>query len=161
MITRGSRHYTLQTLIQNCTLTCHRRRLAFSIPIFRKAFSAKCNSLQDIDVSASRTSGGQLRQGPNELPIAPQADTVTSPLSLPETCTGCGAFTQSTDSGLAGFFSPYRKVVQKWLKDARKRAQEGPESNPDDVVRKAFEKSSPDQLKRIGLPEEIEIGQEL
>ncbi|KAI9834892.1 MAG: hypothetical protein M1819_002800 [Sarea resinae] len=72
--------------------------------------------------------------------------------TLPVSCPGCGALTQTIDPGEAGFYSPKRKSVKSFVpqtrpdKSLRKHAE-------DDIYEKALENAGEGALKELGLVE--------
>ena len=71
-----------------------------------------------------------LQQPPQRLPTLSSPEQVpSSPKSLPLQCSGCGAFSQSTQPSQAGFFDLRRKATQRYLGDA---AVEAPRERPGD-----------------------------
>lgn len=65
-------------------------------------------------------------------------------------CTGCGAFAQTTDSELLGYFDLESRRVRKWL---HPRAPEPKlkESEEDGVVDDALKSMDPSMLQELGL----------
>lgn len=71
---------------------------------------------------------------------------------LPLQCTGCGAFTQTTDPTQAGYFNLERKAVQEYLGLIEPKTPKVEEvSEEDKVVEQALSKLPPEQLEALGL----------
>ncbi|KAH7157091.1 hypothetical protein EDB81DRAFT_685961 [Dactylonectria macrodidyma] len=69
---------------------------------------------------------------------------------LPMTCTGCGAFAQTSDPKLLGYFDLESKRVRKWL-NPRIPETKVKESDQDGVVDDALKAMDPSKLQELGL----------
>lgn len=68
---------------------------------------------------------------------------------IPLQCTGCGAFTQTTDPTQAGYFNLERKSVQEYLGLVEPKPPKVDEAAS--IVEGALSKFSPQELKALGL----------
>ncbi|KAK2032341.1 hypothetical protein LX32DRAFT_636487 [Colletotrichum zoysiae] len=98
-------------------------------------------------------------------PPSPPTTETTQKLStkkLPLQCSGCGALTQTTHAGQAGYYDLSRKTVKEFLaseseKDADKELRE-----EDKVVDEALKNLGEEQLAQLGLdPKTLRYGEEL
>ncbi|KAH7246022.1 hypothetical protein BKA59DRAFT_476988 [Fusarium tricinctum] len=69
---------------------------------------------------------------------------------LPLNCTGCGAFTQTTDRQLLGYFDPESKRVKKWL-DPKAFEHQHTATEEDGVVDDVLKTLDQSQLEALGL----------
>jgi hypothetical protein len=69
---------------------------------------------------------------------------------LPLNCTGCGAFTQTSDPQLLGYFDPESKRVKKWLNPKAYERQQTP-TEEDEVVDDALKNLDKSQLEALGM----------
>jgi hypothetical protein len=69
---------------------------------------------------------------------------------LPLQCTGCGAFSQTTDSNLAGFFDTNRKAVRTFLGLDHGRIERS-RRDEDRALEEALKSVDPEALKEIGM----------
>lgn len=78
---------------------------------------------------------------------------------LPLQCTGCGAFTQTTDAAQAGFFNLERRAVQEYLGlvEPKTRTVNEAVEEEDRVVEEALSKLPPQQLEALGLTKDALI----
>ncbi|KDN65978.1 hypothetical protein CSUB01_00644 [Colletotrichum sublineola] len=101
---------------------------------------------------------------PEAPPSSPTTETTQkiSTKKLPLQCSGCGALTQTTDAGQAGYYDLSRKSVKEFLTlasedDAKKQVRE-----EDKVVKEVLQKIGEEQLARLGLdPKKLVYGEEL
>ena len=86
---------------------------------------------------------------PIESSIPPVQSTVQqSAKELPLTCSGCGAFSQTTDKQQFGFYDPQARRVKSWLAESKDEAQANHE---DELVNSVLGSMDQDKLKEIGL----------
>ncbi|KAG6018882.1 hypothetical protein E4U40_007647 [Claviceps sp. LM458 group G5] len=83
----------------------------------------------------------------------------TSARTLPVTCTGCGAFSQTTDAQQLGYFDLRRKKVQQWLRpqngkysDSRRLREAAAEE--DEIVGTILKNMPSKELQALGLSAE-------
>ena len=69
---------------------------------------------------------------------------------LPLNCTGCGAFTQTSDPQMLGYFDPESKRVKKWL-NPKAFERQHTASQEDGVVDDVLKTLDPGQLEALGL----------
>lgn len=69
---------------------------------------------------------------------------------LPVTCSGCGAFSQSTDSQQLGYFDIGSKRVRNWLHPRKYVPRNGDEAE-DKIVDDVLKGLDPERLKTLGL----------
>lgn len=69
---------------------------------------------------------------------------------LPLNCTGCGAFTQTSDPQMLGYFDPESKRVKKWL-NPKAFERQHTTSQEDGVVDDVLKTLDPGQLEALGL----------
>lgn len=69
-------------------------------------------------------------------------------------CTGCGAFAQTSDPELLGYFDLESKRVRKWL-NPRVSEIKLKESEEDGVVDEALKSMDPSKLQELGLDPSI------
>ncbi|KAJ0167654.1 Genetic interactor of prohibitins 3, mitochondrial [Colletotrichum tanaceti] len=95
----------------------------------------------------------------------PPATEPTQQLStkkLPLQCSGCGALTQTTDAGQAGYYDLSRRAVKEFLASANGEDAEKELKEEDKVVEEALENLSEEQLAQLGLdPKTLRYGEEL
>ena len=79
---------------------------------------------------------------------------------LPLQCTGCGAFTQTTDAGQAGFFDLQRRAVQEYLGLIEPKARTVDEAVEEEnrVIEEALSNLPQSQLEALGLTKDALIG---
>lgn len=79
---------------------------------------------------------------------------------LPLQCTGCGAFTQTTDAAQAGFFNLERRAVQEYLGFIEPKTPTVDEAveEEDRVVEEALSNLPQEQLEALGLTKDALIG---
>ncbi|KAG5986042.1 hypothetical protein E4U43_005695 [Claviceps pusilla] len=84
--------------------------------------------------------------------------------SLPITCSGCGAFAQTTDAQQLGHFDLRSKRVRQWLHPQRKesssQARESNAAQEDRIVDNVLKTLAPETLKELGLSAEALMGGE-
>jgi genetic interactor of prohibitins 3, mitochondrial len=73
------------------------------------------------------------------------------PRRLPLQCTGCGAFAQTSDPNVAGYYDRSRKAVRLFLGEQKERVDKDEDGQDDLVVQKALESLGNDQLEKLGL----------
>lgn len=83
--------------------------------------------------------------------------------TLPLSCSGCGALSQTTEAGHAGYYDLSRKAVKEYLapkgsmEDAENEARE-----EDKVIDEVLQNMSEEQLAELGLdPKTLRFGEEL
>jgi genetic interactor of prohibitins 3, mitochondrial len=69
---------------------------------------------------------------------------------LPLNCTGCGAFTQTSDPQMLGYFDPESKRVKRWL-NPKAFERQHTASQEDGVVDDVLKSLDPSQLEALGL----------
>jgi hypothetical protein len=69
---------------------------------------------------------------------------------LPLNCTGCGAFTQTSDPQLLGYFDPESKRVKKWLNPRAYERQQAP-TQEDEIVGDVLKNLDGSQIKALGM----------
>ncbi|KAF4471458.1 hypothetical protein FALBO_1628 [Fusarium albosuccineum] len=84
-----------------------------------------------------------FEQPPEFIPATPQR-------RLPLNCTGCGAFSQTSDSQQLGYFNPDSKRVKKWLNPKLYEPQHAA-SEEDGVVDEVLKTMDQAQLEALGL----------
>lgn len=85
------------------------------------------------------------------------AETIQTPTrKLPLACSGCGAFTQTSDENSFGFYNIESKRVRNWLHPKQMEAKED-EVAEDDVVQGVLASMDSAQLKALGLSEDTLI----
>lgn len=97
----------------------------------------------------------QSSEAPSNTEIPPEKPVARH---LPLQCTGCGAFTQTTDPAQAGYVNLERKAVQEYLGLLEPKAPRVEEIPEDKVVEEALDNLSPEQLEALGLSKENLIG---
>ncbi|KZL77539.1 DUF974 domain containing protein [Colletotrichum tofieldiae] len=109
-----------------------------------------------VHVEASTTS---------ETPPPPPTTEPTQQLptkKLPLQCSGCGALTQTTDAGQAGYYDLSRKAVREFLAPANDKNAEKELREEDKVVDEALQNLGEEQLAQLGLdPKTLRYGEEL
>ncbi|GKT57060.1 DUF974 domain containing protein [Colletotrichum tofieldiae] len=81
---------------------------------------------------------------------------------LPLQCSGCGALTQTTDAGQAGYYDLSRKAVREFLAPANDKNAEKELREEDKVVDEALQNLGEEQLAQLGLdPKTLRYGEEL
>lgn len=99
---------------------------------------------------------------PGDFPVDPlTAESHDIPARrLPITCTGCGAFTQTTDPTQFGFIDLQAKRVKNWLYP-QGRGLKHMEKGEDDVVNAALQCLDSSQLQALDLdPNQLILGEE-
>ena len=79
-------------------------------------------SARDVSFNAGRR---QLANSPSRIPSAYSVQLPPQHVSLPLQCPGCGAFTQISDPGHAGYYSSSRKSVKIYLAQRKAAAGQG------------------------------------
>ncbi|KAG6008230.1 hypothetical protein E4U21_004829 [Claviceps maximensis] len=83
---------------------------------------------------------------------------------LPVTCSGCGAFAQTTDAQQLGHFDLQTKRVRQWLHPQRRKGNYGGRgssaADEDQIVDNVLKTLAPETLKELGLSAEALIGDE-
>ena len=79
---------------------------------------------------------------------------------LPLQCTGCGAFTQTTDPAQAGFFNLQRRAVQEYLGFTEPKAPTVDEAVAEEnrVIEETLSNLPQEQLDALGLTKDALIG---
>ncbi|RGP59962.1 hypothetical protein FSPOR_10958 [Fusarium sporotrichioides] len=93
-----------------------------------------------------------------ETPVEPVESAETPSLfnpevprrKLPLNCTGCGAFTQTNDPQLLGYFDPESKRVKKWLNPRAYERQQAP-TQEDEVVGEVLKILDRSQMEALGM----------
>lgn len=75
------------------------------------------------------------------------------------TCSGCGAFAQTTASQQLGYFDLRSKRVRQWLQP-RESNPRGIDAAEDEVVHRALKSFAPEKLQKLGLSTDALIGGE-
>ncbi|GAB0134244.1 hypothetical protein EsDP_00002624 [Epichloe bromicola] len=78
---------------------------------------------------------------------------------LPVTCSGCGAFAQTTASQQLGHFDLRSKRVRQWL-HPRKSNPRGIDAAEDEIVHRVLQSFEPEKLQKLGLSTDALIGGE-
>ncbi|KAG6208576.1 hypothetical protein E4U35_008271 [Claviceps purpurea] len=89
----------------------------------------------------------------------------TSARTLPVTCSGCGAFSQTADAQQLGYFDLQRKKVQQWLKPQNGKASNSRRlreaaAEEDEIVDNLLKNMPSEELKALGLSAETMFGEE-
>jgi len=93
-------------------------------------------------------------QPPNKQPIKqPPIETLAGPIkaSLPLQCPGCGAFSQTNDNTIAGFYNLARHAVRNHLRPPKPRGLDAQAQAENDVVRELLKTMSPNEVQKLGL----------
>lgn len=97
---------------------------------------------------------GALAEDP--APAQPTKPTVGTPAkiqssrNLPLTCTGCGAFSQTSDPNGFGFYNLENKRVRKWL-NAEVVKDDRPAQSEEKIVNEALGSMSTEELAELGI----------
>ncbi|KAK1997630.1 hypothetical protein LX36DRAFT_700826 [Colletotrichum falcatum] len=97
-------------------------------------------------------------------PLPPTAETThkISTKKLPLQCSGCGALSQTTNAGQAGYYDLSRKAVKEFLTTEGEGGVEKELREEDKVVDEALKNLSNEQLAQLGLdPKKLRYGEEL
>lgn len=109
------------------------------LPSRPKPFST-CTRSNAAAATATIASPSVLHQDHAATPVS------RSERTLPTSCPGCGAFTQTIHPHEAGFYSPTRSAVKSYMR------YETGESAPEDrVFNSAIQNADPEILKQLGL----------
>ncbi|KAG5948784.1 hypothetical protein E4U60_000859 [Claviceps pazoutovae] len=89
----------------------------------------------------------------------------TSARTLPVTCSGCGAFSQTADAQQLGYFNLQRKKVQQWLKPQNDKDSDGRRlrkaaAEEDEIVGNILKNMPSEELKALGLSAETMLREE-
>ncbi|OHW99870.1 DUF974 domain-containing protein [Colletotrichum incanum] len=110
-----------------------------------------------VHVEASTTS-----EAPPPPPPATEPTQQLPTKKLPLQCSGCGALTQTTDAGQAGYYDLSRKAVREFLAPANDKNTEKELREEDKVVDEALQNLGEEQLAQLGLdPKTLRYGEEL
>lgn len=93
-----------------------------------------------------RTHGSKTQIRQTHLDAIPQLPSPSQLLLLPKTCPGCGAFTQSTSSDQAGFYSVNRKSVKAYIAQGLNQKRDIGESY---IYKKSLEQVDPSLLQSL------------
>ncbi|KAF5693983.1 hypothetical protein FGLOB1_14291 [Fusarium globosum] len=115
----------------------HRTRKVTPLPtpIYPRRLNHTETTVQDVPITASESSSLGLETPKRRLPL---------------NCTGCGAFTQTSDPQMLGYFDPESKRVKKWL-NPKAFERQHTASQGDGVVDEVLKSLDPDQLEALGL----------
>lgn len=106
-------------------------------------------------LSPRRLQHTQREEPPTEAEIAPDAPILRR---LPLQCTGCGAFTQTTEPEQAGYFRLQRKAIQEYLGLAEPKPSKAEEVEEGDrVVEEVIRNLPPEELEALGLTKDAFI----
>ncbi|KAK1674444.1 hypothetical protein BDP55DRAFT_186935 [Colletotrichum godetiae] len=89
--------------------------------------------------------------------------TKTPRRNLPVSCSGCGALSQTTEAGHAGYYDLSRKAVKEFLapKGSEEEVENGAREE-DKVIDEVLQNMSEEQLAQLGLdPKTLRFGEEL
>ncbi len=81
---------------------------------------------------------------------AVEVDAAEEQLKLPFTCSGCGAFTQTTDSQQLGYYDVTAKRVRTWLDPPKHELQEK-DVVENEVINNVLKSMDSDQLTALGF----------
>ncbi|SCN90706.1 uncharacterized protein FFB20_14573 [Fusarium fujikuroi] len=104
-------------------------------PIYTRRLNHTETTVQDVPITTSESSSLGLETPKRRLPL---------------NCTGCGAFTQTSDPQMLGYFDPESKRVKKWL-NPKAFEHQHTASQEDGVVDEVLKSLDPDQLEALGL----------
>lgn len=79
---------------------------------------------------------------------------------LPINCSGCGAFSQTSDPKELGFFDLTSKRVQNWLHPKKDQERGVSETEEDQVISEALKSLGSDQLEALGLDRSSLVSEE-
>ncbi|TQN73767.1 Genetic interactor of prohibitins 3 [Colletotrichum shisoi] len=110
-------------------------------------------------VHVEAITASEAQQSP---PPATEPTQQLSTKKLPLQCSGCGALTQTTDVGQAGYYDLSRRAVKEFLAPANGKDAEKELKEDDKVVEEALQNLSEEQLAQLGLdPRTLRYGEEL
>lgn len=124
---------------------------------------------------SKRTIGLCQRRSNHSAAIASDPQPDAAPLStaeyaheveskLPINCSGCGAFSQTTDPDQFGYFTPDSKRVRNYVfrHEKAERRKQSAEAEEDKVVEDVIKTLDPSRLKELGLsPELLQVNSEV
>lgn len=79
---------------------------------------------------------------------------------LPVTCSGCGAFTQTTDSQQLGYYDLTAKRVRTWLKPPKKNELQEKDIEANQVISSVLESMDKSQLTALGFTSDTLVVEE-
>ncbi|OHE97670.1 hypothetical protein CORC01_07085 [Colletotrichum orchidophilum] len=97
-------------------------------------------------------------------PPPPASETTKiSTRNLPLSCSGCGALSQTTEAGHAGYYDLSRRAVKEFLAPKGSDEEGGKEARAEDnVIDEVLQNMSEEQLAQLGLdPKTLRYGEEL
>lgn len=112
---------------------------------------------RDLGVAPRRISHsfGQLRSNhtdsiPVQEPVNEIDETAQPQRRLPATCSGCGAFTQTSDSEQLGYYDVTARRVRTWLKPPKHELQDR-DVKENEVIQNVLESMDSSQLTALGF----------
>ncbi|CAH0001490.1 unnamed protein product [Clonostachys byssicola] len=111
-----------------------------------------CQTRQSHAIASQHVSGDSEALGPQ--------DPGKLNRRLPINCSGCGAFSQTSDPKELGFFDLTSKRVQNWLHPKKDQEREISETEEDLVISEALKSLSSDQLEALGLDKSSLVSEE-
>lgn len=109
----------------------------------RTAWSTRRTPIRPFSSFHPRLLGVEQQQD-----ISPPPSVLSKPTpELPLSCPGCGAFTQSVDPSEAGFYTPTRSAVKKYLNPQ----DQAPAAKEDEIFHSVIQKLSPELRTQLGL----------
>jgi hypothetical protein len=90
---------------------------------------------------------------PTETPAPVVQDAAAPARRIPLTCSGCGAFTQTSDADQLGYYDLNARRVKAWLHPKKPTAKEpsAQEAEEDRIVRESLKLLDPSQLEALGM----------
>jgi hypothetical protein len=103
-------------------------------------------------VSGSQPAESVEQNPPTDELVSPEVPLEPAALrSLPLQCPGCGAFAQTNDDTIAGYYNAGRKVVKDYIRPPKNRGLDAQAQAENDVVRELLKTMSPKEIEGLGL----------
>jgi hypothetical protein len=86
-------------------------------------------------------------------PLSTAAQEATPARRLPLTCSGCGAFSQTSDPEQLGYFDVTKKRIKSWLypQEPEIRRPDARETEEDNIVQESLKRLDRSQIEALGL----------